>query len=90
MNFKVENSQITFSFDRAAIGKNDCISGHDKGLRIQLYWPTFKIKNLGKENRNHKELFIRFETVLRLVKEDNYYGFGIQFLGFGFAFDYEK
>ncbi len=89
MNTRVENGQITFSFDKAVIGKNDCLSGHDKGLRIQLYWPRVSFKNCGEENRNHKEICVCFKSGFRLVKENNYWGFGCEFLGFGFAGDYQ-
>lgn len=93
MKTSLNNGQITFHFFNAHIGKNDCISGHETGLRIQLYWPQIKIFH-NRQIRNHRELFISFHTVLRVVTESdgasNYSGFGIQILGFGFAADYQS
>lgn len=89
MKVKIDNGQATFSFFRAYLGKDNCASGHETGLQIQLYWPKIKMF-FNKECRNHREFFMNFTTCLRVVTENNYTGFGFQILGFGFAADYQS
>lgn len=94
MNVKLDNGQITFTWNKAHIAQNTKI-GHDNGLEIQLYWPTFKIKNY-KENekfsfqRMHKEFYFGAPTNFRIVYEKGYFGIGGNLLGFGIAMDYLK
>lgn len=88
MNFKIDNGQLTISFQNAMVGRDR------DGFRLQLYWPKISIKNYkkGKNNwqRGHKELYISFPTLIRLVWEEGYWGFGGELLGFGGALDWQK
>lgn len=95
MNLKIDNGQLTIDFGNAGIGKDGSGSGHEDGLRFQIYWPEIKWKNYKKSlnhpfcPRNHKEFYVCFATRFRFVKEDNYIGIGGSILGFGAAFDYQ-
>jgi hypothetical protein len=94
MKTKIDNGQITFSFEQAHIAQNDTVSPHLKGLRLQFYWPIIKWENTKRDerysySRNTKHLYVAFKTVFRIIKQDDYIGFGITVLGFGAAFDYQ-
>lgn len=88
-SFDLSNGQLSISFLRAMIGKNDCASGHDVGLRVQIYWPVIRFRHRP-DQRDHRELFIQATTVLRVVTENDYCGVGAQLLGFGAAADYQS
>lgn len=84
MKTRTGNGHITFDF-----------WVKEEGLRIQLYWPHFEIKNIKKTeyswSRDHKEFFFSAATNLRVVWETGYYwGFGGAVLGFGGAADYQR
>lgn len=95
MTTSLRNGIFTLGWGDSFIGRNGPGSGHEDEFRLQLYWPRFLlVDNLPTEEDKwtyrHAELFISFPTLVRIVRENGYWGFGAEVMGFGFGFDWQE
>lgn len=95
-NIRLDSGQVTFSFGQSHIGANGIYSGHLEGVRIQLYWPTIRVKvELGRkitksyDTRFKREYRLQMHTSMGFIEHDNFWAGFIRILGFGAAIDWQ-